>query len=356
MLRKSEPWGWSKDEALELLRVLASREHGLFEEFGSLPSGKDPNVDIVSQGCDAASAIFRIFRRENVDGEKLFGTSAARPPSAKTFNRLVLDTKLKGWGVKDAACRTLVTEFCHLLCQAHVRLIFDISDERILASEERIDLLVYLATQTKPAEGDFRYQIAHKWREVRLAAATNLVEVAEIERGRRLMMNPACRALAWVKSILDQACTQASSSSCRPSPRSASASTTSPLEPHAPVLIPERHAPRPPLSPTTPATPQKTLPLGAATDETAAESRAQLAAGGGGGGGGGGGVKGAHSPAPVAVGVVGVAAAAPTTTGTAAANSSGMTAAEPADADGRFVVAAAAVLEQVLIRLTGSCL
>lgn len=201
-LRKTDPLLWGKDEALELLRVLASRQHSLHADFGSLP-----DEDKAKSGPDEGNGVFRIFRREQVDGVKLFSSNAARPPDAKTFNRLVLDTKLKGWGVKDAAHRTLISAFCHMLCQANVRIVFDISDEYILASKERVDLLVSLATQPRPAEGEFRFEIAHRWSEVALAAVTNLVELADIRQGRRLMADASRQALPLIHSILDQACT-----------------------------------------------------------------------------------------------------------------------------------------------------
>ena len=67
-----------------------------------------------------------------VDGCKLFGTTTGVPASAKAYNRLVLDVRLKGWGVKDAAHRTLISGFCHHLCQPEVRVMMDISSQTSL--------------------------------------------------------------------------------------------------------------------------------------------------------------------------------------------------------------------------------
>lgn len=79
-LRRSEPLQWAEADALEMLSVLSRQKHCVFADHGSLP-------DLDS---DDGKAVLRIFRREHVDGPKLFGTTAGRAPEAKIFNRLVL--------------------------------------------------------------------------------------------------------------------------------------------------------------------------------------------------------------------------------------------------------------------------
>ena len=50
---------------------------------------------------DTVNKQARIFRREKVDGQKLFITSAGGTfepdAAAKRFNRMVLDARLRGW-------------------------------------------------------------------------------------------------------------------------------------------------------------------------------------------------------------------------------------------------------------------
>ena len=137
-------------------RVLSRQKHCVRGDHGSLP-------DLHS---DDGKAVMRIFRREQVDGLKLFGTTAGRAPDAKVFNRLVLDMRLKGWGIKDAASRSLISAFCYALCQENVRRVFDISDPAILTSPQRIDLLVHIAAMPPPGEGEFRGKVRDEWPQI----------------------------------------------------------------------------------------------------------------------------------------------------------------------------------------------
>ena len=82
--------------------VLSRQKHCVFADHGSLPvSGLPPplltpvtvRTDATSNqdlDSDDGKAVLRIFRREHVDGPKLFGTTAGHAPEAKIFNRLVL--------------------------------------------------------------------------------------------------------------------------------------------------------------------------------------------------------------------------------------------------------------------------
>jgi hypothetical protein len=175
-----------------MLRVLSTRQHCLATDFGSLPD--------LNQSEDGHGLV-KIFKRERVDGEKLFASSV-RIADAQTL-RILFDGRLKSWGVKDAAHRTLISSLCCILCQTNVQRIRDISDLSILATPERICSLIHLATQPSPGEGEFRGEVRHAWSSISLSAIQSLVELADTEQGRNELVKPGCQALSFIASILD---------------------------------------------------------------------------------------------------------------------------------------------------------
>ena len=85
--------------------VLSRQKHCVFADHGSLPVSDLPLLILTPAAIhlhsrqsppnqvldsDDGKAVVRIFRREQVDGQKLFATTAGRAPDAKVFNRLVL--------------------------------------------------------------------------------------------------------------------------------------------------------------------------------------------------------------------------------------------------------------------------
>ncbi|EKX45382.1 hypothetical protein GUITHDRAFT_138959 [Guillardia theta CCMP2712] len=132
-LRSSEPLRWSHAQVLEALDVLSTHRHALARQLGSLPGKEDK----------AGGKLRFCFETQQVDGEKMFATAMGKEADAKTFNRFVLDQRMKTWGVQVSDHRALITSFAVLLCRPEYRRIFSVEGSELESSHPRMQCLVH---------------------------------------------------------------------------------------------------------------------------------------------------------------------------------------------------------------------
>ena len=109
-------------------------------------------------------------------------------------------------GVRDASHRQLIAGFCHALCQPSVRRILHL-DDSILATPQRVELLVHIARQPP---------VRDEWSEVVLAAVRGLEELSALDAGRHVLAQPTCIALAFLRDILRQSLPSTSAGAAAP--------------------------------------------------------------------------------------------------------------------------------------------